>query len=167
VGLVLRVVLGGLFVYAGYIKLAHLNVAKNNVFLYRLFSFHVSQTFGIILPIVEVALGLLLIFGLFTRFAAFATGLLLVIYIAGIISVWARHIAIDCGCFSSGGLVTRWPDAVKGYKRDIVRDVVMVLGTAWLVFLPRTALSVDRFLRGSSTSHDYIDDSADEPAASD
>ena len=150
-GLVFRVVIGGLFIYAGYLKLIHLNIARNNVFLYRLFPFNVSQTIGMILPVLEVSLGLLLVIGIFTRVAALGIGFLLVVYITGIISVWARHISIDCGCFSSGGLVTLWPNAVAGYKRDIVRDVLMGLATLWLVFFPVTALSVDRLLRGTRT----------------
>jgi uncharacterized membrane protein YphA (DoxX/SURF4 family) len=102
-----------------------------------------------------------LVFGLFTRIAALALTLLLVIYIAGIISVWARHIMIDCGCFSAGGFLKSWPNAVKGYKRDIFRDVLMVLGAIWLVFLPRTALSVDRWLKGPVVQADF-DESDDD-----
>jgi hypothetical protein len=93
--------------------------------------------------------------------AALITAFLLVVYIAGIISVWARHIAINCGCFSQGGEVGRWPDAVKGYKIDIVRDVVMFLGTLWLIFLPRTAISVDRWLKGPVVQDDF-DESHDD-----
>ena len=161
VGLVLRVVLGLLFIYAGYIKLIHLNTSKNDVFLYRLFPFQMSQTIGIVLPIVEVAVGVLLVIGLFTRVAALVVAFLLVVYIAGIISVWARHIAINCGCFSKGGEVGRWPDAVKGYKIDIARDTVMFLGTLWLIFLPRTAIAVDRWLKGSSGPYDSFDETDD------
>jgi uncharacterized membrane protein YphA (DoxX/SURF4 family) len=169
VGLVLRVVLGGLFIYAGYIKLIHLNTSKNDVSLYRLFPFHLSQTIGLTLPIVEVAVGILLVLGLFTRIAALVTAFLLVVYIAGIISVWARHIAIKCGCFTDAGVVPSWPDAVAGYKKDILRDVLMFLGTLWLVFLPRTAIAVDRWLKGSSGPYDSFDeiDEADDVDADD
>jgi uncharacterized membrane protein YphA (DoxX/SURF4 family) len=165
VGLVLRVVLGGLFIYAAYTKFTHYGAARNSVIPYDLFPVSLARIIGMSLPIVEVALGLLLLFGLFTRVAALCLTLLLVIYIAGIISVWARHLLIDCGCFTPGGFVNTWPAAVKGYKRDILRDALMVLGSIWLVFLPRTVLSVDRWLKGSSGPYDSFDetDETDEP----
>jgi uncharacterized membrane protein YphA (DoxX/SURF4 family) len=165
VGLVLRLVLGGLFIYAAYTKFIDLEAAKRSVMAYRLFPTEIAKIIGLSVPIIEVALGLLLVFGLFTRIAALALTFLLVIYITGIISVWARHIMIDCGCFSSGGFVKSWPNAVKGYQRDIFRDVLMALGAIWLVFLPRTALSVDRWLKGPIES-DETDDIEDdtEPA---
>jgi uncharacterized membrane protein YphA (DoxX/SURF4 family) len=169
VGLVLRVVLGGLFIYAAYTKFIDLDAAKRSVMAYRLFPSDIAKIIGLSVPIIEVALGLLLVFGLFTRVAALALTFLLVIYIGGIISVWARHIMIDCGCFSQGGFIKSWPNAVKGYKRDILRDFLMVLGALWLVFLPRTALSVDRWLKGSSDPYDSFDevDDGDEADASD
>jgi uncharacterized membrane protein YphA (DoxX/SURF4 family) len=158
VGLVLRLVLGGLFIYAAYTKFIHFRAARNSVIPYDLFPTSLARIIGMSLPIVELALGLLLVFGLFTRVAALCLTLLLTIYIAGIISVWARHIMIDCGCFTPGGFVNTWPAAVKGYKRDILRDVLMVLGSIWLVFLPRTVVSVDRWLKGPSAPYDDFDE---------
>jgi hypothetical protein len=63
-------------------------------------------------------------------------------------------------------VVGRWPDAVWGYKKDLVRDFLMLLGSIWLVFLPRTVVSVDRWLKGSSGPYDTFDeiDEVDETA---
>jgi uncharacterized membrane protein YphA (DoxX/SURF4 family) len=162
VGLAFRLVLGGLFVYAGYIKLIDLDAARRSVLAYQLFPDWMAQIIGVALPILEVSIGLLLILGLFTRIASASLTLLLVIYIAGIISVWVRHIQIKCGCFSDGGLVTEWADAVKGYKQDILRDTLMALAAIWLVFFPVTALSVDRWLKGPKVDYAALETDADE-----
>lgn len=157
VGLALRLILGGLFIYAGAPKILGNDAFRRSLMAYQLFPTSIVGTIAIVVPILEVAFGLLLVFGLFTRIAALGVTFLLVVYIAAIISVWARHISIDCGCFSSGGLVTKWSDAVKGYKRDILRDAVMAAGAVWLVFFPRTVLAVDGWLRGPAVTYDEAD----------
>src|SRR5215475_12290905 len=48
-------------------------------------------------------------------------GGLLAVYIAGIASVWARGLSIDCGCFSQGGQLASGQH--PSYLLDILRDV--------------------------------------------
>ena len=162
VGLAFRLILGGLFVYAGFIKLLHLPAAKRDVVAYQLLPHSMAEIAGVALPILEVSLGLLLIFGLFTRIASVFLTLLLVIYIAAIVSVWARHMIIACNCTTTGRIVTEWPDALRGYKKDIVRDVLLVLAATWLYFFPRTVLSVDGWLKGPKVDYDALDTAADD-----
>ncbi len=155
VGLAFRLIIGGLFIYAAYTKLIDLDAAKRAVVAYKIFPIPVAQTIGVILPVVEVALGALLVVGLFTRWAALGIGALLVVYIVGISSAWARGLSIDCGCFSPGGPIDL-TSAIRGYKRDIVRDTIMGLLALWLVLWPRTALSVDRWLKGPATPSELV-----------
>jgi len=145
-GFVVRLALGAAFIYAAMIKLLHLGESKMSVVAYHLFPIPVAQFLGVALPVIELALGILLVVGLFTRLVAICIGLLLVVYIAGIISAWARGLSISCGCFSPGGVVDH-AAAVAGYKKDIARDTLMILGAAWLALWPRTPLSVDRWLK--------------------
>ena len=71
------------------------------------------------LPVVEIALGIALIAGVFVRTAALVSALLLVVYIAGVASAWARGLQIDCGCFGGGGRVAA---ADTAYPTEILRD---------------------------------------------
>jgi hypothetical protein len=72
--------------------------------------------------------------------------LLLVVYIAGIASVWARGLSIDCGCFGTGGEL---PAGQRpSYLWDIVRDVALLAVAAFLVWRPRTRLGLDAVLLG-------------------
>ena len=50
-------------------------------------------------------MGALLLAGLLTRGAAAVAGLLMLVFVAGIASAWARGLSIDCGCFGTGGPV--------------------------------------------------------------
>jgi uncharacterized membrane protein YphA (DoxX/SURF4 family) len=98
---------------------------------------------GIGLPILEMSLAGMLVLGFASRFIAAAGGLLLIIFIAGIISAWSRGLSIDCGCFGGGGAV------VKGHTRylqEILRDLGFLVMAAWIVVLPKSKLALDRLL---------------------
>jgi uncharacterized membrane protein YphA (DoxX/SURF4 family) len=90
-----------------------------------------------------VTLGLLLLIGLFTRVAAVVSGLLMLAFVAGIASVWARGYNIDCGCFGGGGDITGSGRTLR-YTKEIGRDLGLALLSAWLVWRPRTLFSLDR-----------------------
>ncbi len=81
--------------------------------------------------------------GLFTRWAALGTALLMVGFIIGISSVWIRGYNIDCGCFGGGGDIT---GAGKNgrYTAEILRDLLFAGMAVWLVAWPTTKLSLDR-----------------------
>jgi uncharacterized membrane protein YphA (DoxX/SURF4 family) len=119
--------------------------------------------FGYTLPIVELALGVLLLLGLFTRLSAVATGLLMLVFIGGIVSAWTRGLSIDCGCFGNTGSYV--PDPVPGYIRDLLRDTGFLACAAFIALWPRTPLAVDRFLRPNTSSSDddlEVDDEDDD-----
>ena len=80
-----------------------------------------AKAIGAAQPFVEIALGVLLLLGLATRLAAGISALLMVLFIAGISSAWARGLAIDCGCFSQGGPAGRRPD--PELLPEILRDI--------------------------------------------
>ena len=145
IALVLRLVLAGVFLYAGLPKLTHLDASRRSVRAYDLFSYDVANVIGTILPLAEVALGVILLVGLFTRFAAIISALLLVIFIAGIASAWARGISIDCGCFSEGGAVAA---SQTKYPREIGRDIVFLILAGLLAWRPRSRFSADGALWG-------------------
>jgi uncharacterized membrane protein YphA (DoxX/SURF4 family) len=98
---------------------------------------------GHVLPMLEVVVGACLLLGLLTRPAAVVSTLLQMAFIAGIVSVWARGISIDCGCFGSGGPD---PNAIDRYPWEIARDIGLLLLSLWLVVRPRTPYAVDNLL---------------------
>jgi len=144
-GLVLRVVLGGVLLVAGLLKVGSPGASARAVQAYELLPFDTAALVGYALPAVEVIVGALLVAGLFTRVTAGLGGFLMVVFIIGIASAWARGLTIDCGCFGDGGTISA---AETQYPQEIARDVGLLLCAAWLVLRPRTLLSADRALFG-------------------
>ena len=90
----------------GVVKVGHPLTAERAVQAYELFPLRASPSaIGLGLPFLEIALGLLLVLGLFTRPAAIVATVLMVVFIIGISQAWARGLTIDCGCFGGGGQI--------------------------------------------------------------
>ncbi|TBT93168.1 DoxX family membrane protein [Propioniciclava tarda] len=142
VGLAARLVLGVVLLLAGGLKLGNLEESVYAVRSYRLLPYEVTAPLGYGLPILEVAVGLLLIVGLFTRVAALVGALLMIGFIVAIASVWYRGISIDCGCFGGGGEVDA-AKALASYPWEILRDVGLLACASWLLIRPRSALALE------------------------
>jgi uncharacterized membrane protein YphA (DoxX/SURF4 family) len=119
---------------------------------YRLLPSSLVTIVGWGLPFAEIALGVLLLAGVATRLVAVASAVLLLVFIAAVTSAAARGLSIDCGCFGGGGDVAPGQTA---YGTEIVRDVGLLLLAAWLVWQPRSRLTLDRF----SSERDVIRES--------
>ena len=165
VGLVVRLVLAGVFAVAGALKLPDPGESLRAVRAYRLLPESLVPAVGYGLPALEVVLALVLLVGVATRFAAVVSAVLLVAFIVGVASAAARGLSIDCGCFGGGGEVA----AVQTrYVEEIVRDAALLAGALLLVRWPSTRFSVDGWLHGPSTpsrhgeDEHHADDHADD-----
>ncbi len=139
-GTLLRLVLGGVLVVAGALKVTNLPASALAVHAYRLLPYELGQAVGYALPILELAIGILLLLGLFTRAAALVGTVLMAAFVIGIASAWARGLAIDCGCFGGGGAIA--PESTA-YPEELTRDVLLAAAGAWLVRRPHTAYGLD------------------------
>lgn len=143
VGLLARLVLGGVLLYAGLAKVLTPVASARAVQAYQIFPFEVAQYIGYALPIIEILIGTLLVLGLFTRVNAVLGTVLMVVFIAGIVSAWSRGLAIDCGCFGGGGEIE--PGETQ-YPRKIAENIGFALCGVWLIVRPRSLASLDRHL---------------------
>ena len=143
-GTLARLVLAGVFCAAGLAKVTDLAASGRAVNAYQMMPFGVARIVGAALPFMELMLALFLLAGLATRAAAGIAAALLAVYIVGIGSVWARGLAIDCGCFNAGGQLPA--GAHPSYLWDIARDVALLAVAAFLVWRPRTRLGLDAVL---------------------
>ena len=143
IGLAARLVTGGVWIVAGLIKLPDPAGSVRAVRAYDLLPESVVPTVGLVLPLLEVVVGLGLVLGLLTRTMAVVSALLFVAFIIGIASAWARGLEIDCGCFGGGGELA---GASAKYPGEIARDVGLLLASLWLVVRPRTRWSLDSLI---------------------
>lgn len=145
VGLVARLVLGVVLLVAGLLKIGNLGQSVLAVRAYQLLPYEMTSVVGYALPVIEIILGVLLILGLFTRLSGLAGALLMVVFIFGISSAWARGLSLDCGCFGGGGEVSA-QEALAAYPIEIARDVGLALAGLWLTVRPRTPFALDSLL---------------------
>lgn len=98
-----RLALGGILLYAGFSKLNDGWRFAEAIANYRLLSAQANQILALALPWLEVALGLMLILGLWLRAAAGLSALVFIGFSVAVIAALARHLDISCGCFGTGG----------------------------------------------------------------
>ena len=142
-GLLARLVVGGVWIYAGAIKLPDPDQSVAAVRAYELLPGDLAVTVGHLLPMLEVVVGGMLVLGLLARGAAAVSVVLFVAFIIGIASVWARGMEIDCGCFGGGGYD---PDASSKYPWEIARDAALLALSLYVVWLPRSRAALDAVL---------------------
>ncbi len=143
-GVTARLVLGTVWLVAGVLKLPEPSEGVRAVRAYRLLPESLVPVVGHSLPVLEVLLGLCLLLGLMTRLSAVLSTLLLVAFVVGIASAWARGLSIECGCFGGGGGPGQ--DAAAQYPGEIARDLGLLALSGWLAWRPRTPAAVDNHL---------------------
>jgi uncharacterized membrane protein YphA (DoxX/SURF4 family) len=145
VGLLARLILGIVLVWAGLSKVTSPKVSAQAVRAYQILPYNFAAYFGYALPVVEIVVGLLLVVGLFTRVSAVVGGLLMLTFIFGISWAWGHGYALDCGCFGGGGTIA--PSQTQ-YPWEILRDTGLAACATWLVIRPSTSYSLDHRLFG-------------------
>lgn len=97
--LVLRLALGGVFIYAGASKIVDAQAFAKTVHHFQLTPWTVSVVVAVYLPWLEILAGL----ALFVRRLALGASLALVVmsavFLIALSTAWARGLDISCGCF--------------------------------------------------------------------
>lgn len=140
--LIARIALSGVLIYAGGIKLLNPVESRAAIVAYRLYLPEFFVKLGTTaLPALEVVVGLLLLTGIFVRFASLATIALMLVFIVMIAQVWYRGFSIDCGCFGGGGDVSPEGKELR-YMAEIARDTLFIGLAVLLVRKPQTPFSI-------------------------
>jgi uncharacterized membrane protein YphA (DoxX/SURF4 family) len=141
IGLIARLILGGVLFVAGYLKVGTPDKSQMAVRAYEMLPISIANMFGLFLPFFEVAIGALLILGALTRVVAILGGITMFAFIIAISQAWARGLNIDCRCFGGGGSVA--PEDTR-YLQEILRDLGLVFLALYLIRYPITKFSIDR-----------------------
>jgi uncharacterized membrane protein YphA (DoxX/SURF4 family) len=94
-----QIVLGGLFIAAGAIKLLDAPAFAASMASFRVLSRGWSNAVAIGLPPFEIVCGVMLILGPWRPAAAMGLGLLNAVFIVVLGQAMARGLSFDCGCF--------------------------------------------------------------------
>ncbi|KGA15722.1 DoxX family protein [freshwater metagenome] len=148
IGLLARLGLGGVLLYAGYLKVFTPEKSMMAVRAYELLPIWMANIFGLVLPWLEVGAGVLLIIGVGIRYAAIFGSVLMIAFIIAIAQAWARGLSIDCGCFGDGGVID--PSETK-YLETILRDIGFALLGFYLIRYPVTRFALEKTKNKTST----------------
>ncbi len=97
----LRIILGSVFIYSGFIKIIDVQGFSNSILNYKLLPEFFINFFAIILPWIELTSGLLLLLGISVKENAFIINFLLSVFLIAIIINLIRGLDINCGCFGT------------------------------------------------------------------
>lgn len=140
--LILRLVIGGVFVYAGALKLGNPQAFADSIASFQLLPAQLINIVALTLPIFEVLCGLLLVIGWQKRAMAFGFLVLTAMFAVFLAQGIARGLQVDCGCFGSGA-----PSPMKTWM-SLGRDVLLLFG-AFILYRARS------FCRQSSPSSSF------------
>jgi len=100
-GLLLRVYVGGVFIYASMYKINYPGEFAETIASYQLVPYWGVNLMALIMPWAELVSGILMVLGVRTKSAAAAIGGMLVMFSLAILITLLRGIPIGCGCFTS------------------------------------------------------------------
>ncbi|MCF7800847.1 MAG: DoxX family membrane protein [Candidatus Marinimicrobia bacterium] len=111
IGHLLRIILGGLFIYASLDSLWRPALFARAIYNYHLLPDLLLHPAAILLPWVEMITGIMLIANIFPRTSAAIQMVLLAVFTIAVSIAVARGLDINCGCFSldeNGTRTTVW-----------------------------------------------------------
>jgi uncharacterized membrane protein YphA (DoxX/SURF4 family) len=136
-----RLILGGVLLAAGALKIGNLQKSAMAVRAYELLPVSLANFLGYTLPWVEIGVGLLLITGALVIISGLIGAITMLAFIIAISQAWARGLSIDCGCFGGGGAIN--PEDTK-YLSEIIRDIGLLMLGIYLYFYPKGRFSLDK-----------------------
>jgi putative oxidoreductase len=119
--LTVRLVIGGVFLCAGIVKIAYPESFAGSIAAYRLLPWFGNYLAAAVLPWLETVCGVLLITGWRVRGTAAVVTILLLVFMAALASTIVRGLDIDCGCFRQKGTKTSAWTALG-------RDALLLMG---------------------------------------
>lgn len=124
---ILRLIVGGVFIAAGALKIWDPAAFAADVGNYRLLPHEAVNLLAITLPWIEVAVGLLLVLGIWRRASAVVVTVLMIVFLAAIGQALARGLDIRCGCFGT-------VEARKVGVLALGQDIILFVMAAWLAW---------------------------------
>lgn len=125
----LRLGLGSVFIYAAYTKLRQSWLLfALSIDSYQMLPTRAVYTLARVLPWLELALGVLLITGIWLRSLSIAAAAILALFFTVMVVSYFRGAGIDCGCFGAGE-----PLSVKTLARDgvLLAAALSLVVLAW------------------------------------
>jgi len=117
-----RLILGVVFIYASVDKILHPEAFAGAVYNYQILPDGLINLTAIVLPWLELLLGIALVSGVCLPGAAFLCNLLLITFLGTLVFNLARGLDINCGCFSTSQITSN-----RSMCLYVIRDGIFLL----------------------------------------
>lgn len=118
--IIVRLILGGLFIYASMDKMANMGDFAKVIHNYKILPVSLENLLAIFLPWLEFVTGLFIMTGKYSKGALFIYNVFLCIFILALTQALIRGLDINCGCFSVK------PSSTSEVWLRIIEDLVML-----------------------------------------
>ena len=133
----IRVFVGGYFLFAAVPKIVEPLAFATSISHYEMMPDFTVNAFALIVPWLEMFVGVGLVVGFRVRTSAIISGVLLIMFSAAVAWAVINGLDIDCGCFGAqGGEEVSW--------LKVGKNLLMTVGCALLAWKPESWLSLDR-----------------------
>lgn len=144
--LVIRFIVGGLFIFSGLIKVndpvgtaikleEYFDVFSNDIAGFFIYLKPFALELGIFLVVLEVALGIMLILGVKSRFTVWALALMILFFtFLTFYSAYFNKVT-DCGCFGDAIKLTPW----ESFYKDLILLVLISILFLFQADLPKSS----------------------------
>lgn len=129
----LRLIIGGIFVYASIDKISNPGEFAKAVKNYDMLPLNLVNIMAILIPMVELVAGLMLIFGIYVKGSAASISILLVVFLIALTQALVRGLDINCGCFSLDTTSSKSDIVIR-----IVEDIFLLMGSLVITFFYKT-----------------------------
>lgn len=123
---VVRLIIGGTFFISGLLKVMHPDVFRKTLATHGLFSTGTIHLISLVLPYVEIAVGLLFALGFRVKVAGSIIICLLILFTIEGAFAFVLGSAVDCGCFATEG--GGEPIGIKFF----FRNGLLILSSVWI-----------------------------------
>lgn len=125
VGRVIEILVGLTFLWAGFLKILDPKAFLSSILTYDVFNYTLSVVASLVVPYLEMCIGVGLVLQVLKGGARFLATLILLVFIALLVQAALRGLDVDCGCF---GLTEK--SSESGFAWPIARDALMIAGLA-------------------------------------
>jgi uncharacterized membrane protein YphA (DoxX/SURF4 family) len=141
----IRVILGGIFIYAAAGKILYPEEFSEAIANYQLVPVIFTNLIAITLPWVELIVGLLLLNGFRTQSANVIIFLMICVFSVGAVQALIRGLDINCGCFTE--------DSRRVGLIFLLEEAALIMMSLCIFFFDKGFLSIDKLMHKYSQSN--------------
>lgn len=138
--LMMRFLLGAIFIYASYDKILDPAKFARDISNYHIIPFGLENTIAIILPWLELIIGLGIVVGVCIDASVFISSGLLILFIILIAQAILRGFNIECGCGLKDGQMVGWSKIVENFLYLGACYIIYESKARILEFYPKSSL---------------------------